>query len=450
MTNAANQHERLRESFLEQTCLDLQRLWPDVAEPERNRAAELALRVLVDLFSERGVELVNAALAGAEVAGRRSPSLFALLSRAGQELDTDETRYRFVSYVADFLAQPSAEQRAYLEHLALAFFSLSALAMDPDGQRFKHEYLSGRALVCDSNILIPLLPKGATFQNDFGSLISASREATIPLFTTDGFIEELHRHGTWALQLVEKFGPQSVPVLQAARGDGFRRNAFLDGFVRYSVDVRTIAFADYLSECIGGQPFTRPNLVEYLKGHFGISRLEFDTLTRHDQNAFVDRDETVEFIQREAEARDIDKSESRARAEAEAYHLVKGWNVVVDASSDSKDSALPTDLAVLSQGGYLNRVARAGPHAVGKYIVVPPEALYGFLIRTGFKTTQTMSFRELMMSSVFDTTLHFIDKRKYQAFFANLINEAERVYRENLEAFQPGRLDLAARVLRRP
>lgn len=435
-SGAATQHARLRQAFVEQTQLDLDSRWPDVSETDRERAVELVLSVLVEIFNERGVELVNSVLGGAQVGGHRSPNLFATLSRAGVELGTDDLRYRFVSYSADLITNPREAQRAYLEHLALAFFSLNALAMDPDGHQFRRQFLSGRTVMLDSNILIPLVPLRGTFQDDMNRLVTLARECGMPLVTSEGFIEELYRHGTWAADLVDTHGETSIEVLEAARGEGYKRNAFLDGFVRYSVDERTIKFRRYLSECIGGAEFTRKNIIEYLDSEFGIGCFDFGRLTSRRQSAFVDRDETEDFIRQEAEEHLIDKGDSRVRAEAEAYAIVANWDAMSEDGSSPEAGPAISDIAVLSRGGFLNRIARFGPRPIGRYIVVPPDALYGFLLRSGSVPQSALSFRELMVSPLFDTSAHFIDRERYRKFFSHLINDAERIYREHLETFQ--------------
>src|SRR5256885_1150671 len=81
-------------------------------------------------------------------------TLFATLSRIGESFANGSRRFPFVEYMTEVLTSPSANHSALVEHLAFAFFSLSALRMDPEGHRFEREYLERRTLMVDSNILV--------------------------------------------------------------------------------------------------------------------------------------------------------------------------------------------------------------------------------------------------------------------------------------------------------
>jgi hypothetical protein len=276
------------------------------------------------------------------------------------------------------------------------------------------------------------MPLAGVLRNEMEELLSMARSLSMPLLTTSGFLEDVFRHGLWALDLVRKYGEQSIHVLNAARGDGYKRNAFLDGFVRYSVDTKQLTFDNYLRECVDGADFSRDAIAATLTKQFDVTPFNFQALADLRQEAFVDRDETEVYIRDLALEHLIDKTEGRIRAEAEAYAIVANWEV----QFDTVDQEGAKDVAVLSQGGFLNRVAFQGPHALRRYIVIPPDALYGFLLNSGGTREPSLAFRELVVSPMFDTTSHFVDKAKYQQFFSHLINDAERIYHEQLPRFR--------------
>jgi hypothetical protein len=226
--------------------------------------------------------------------------------------------------------------------------------------------------------------------------------------------------------------------MQAARGEGYKRNAFLDGFIRYSVDEREVPFDKYLEHCAGGMEFTPDNLAHHLERVSGVGSVDFRKLTSARADVSTDREQTAEFIRQQTEERLVDKGDSRISAEAEAYAIVANWDAVDDndRAPTQEDELAQRDVAVLSQGGFLNRIARFGPKPLGRHIVIPPDALYAFLLKSGSIPQHGLSFRDLMVSPFFDASAHFVDKEKYRKFFAHPINDAERIYRENLETFQ--------------
>ena len=105
--------------------------------------------------------------------------------------------------------------------------------------------------------------------------------------------------------------------------------------------------------------------------------LEFDKIAANEQTAFVNRDETEAFIRKEAEERRVDKGDTRIKAEAEAYAIVANWGEGPAHSTGTTgiEGQRTWKIGVLSQGGYLNRIARQGPHTIDRHIVVPPDAL---------------------------------------------------------------------------
>ncbi|MBI2887079.1 MAG: hypothetical protein HYY02_07710 [Chloroflexi bacterium] len=196
-------------------------------------------------------------------------------------------------------------------------------------------------------------------------IVRTAREHGVPLVTTENFVDEVYRHGSWASHLVETHGAQSLEVLQAARGEGFKQNAFIDGFVLYSVDQHQLRFPSYLSVCVGGQEFTRANISDYLEKHFGIELIDSQEIASKRSDAFVDRDDTEEFIREQAEDSQVDKSDTRISAEAEAYVIVANWEVLRPGEEDSA-AAVSWDIGLLSQGGFLNRIAHLGPRPINK------------------------------------------------------------------------------------
>jgi hypothetical protein len=433
VANATGQHDKLRNAFIEETLADLGREWADVGAQARKAATDAALVALVEIFDELGVDIAKAVFEGATSRLGASVTLFSILSRVGQTLGTTELRYRFVAYVSKLIATPREMQRAYVDHLALTFFSLHALQMDPEGHRFRSSYLKERALLVDGNVLLQLLPIGGRHHLEMRAVVSFARSQGIPLLTTTSMVDEVYRHAARATDIYNEFGAQSVQLLEASTGE--RWNPFLDGYVVVTAD-KPESLAAYLGRCVGAKYFTKPAVQGFLEREYGIKTFDFAALTIQTEQASDEQKSVAAFLRDEAEETLRDRSDSRMNAESEAYTIAAlRWS---EASKIMYGSAnnVPTDARILSKGLFLNRVARAGPHPINRNVVVSPEVLYGFLLRFGRSPVANVSFRELMVSPLFDSSSHFVDKDRYGLFFRELIQGSEKVLREHLDAFK--------------
>lgn len=65
-----------------------------------------------------------------------------------------------------------------------------------------------------------------------------------------------------------------------------------------------------------------------------------------------------------------------------------------------------------------------------------PDSLFELLVRLGEAPTKFASFAEVLHSSYLYSADYFVDRKKYARFFGSLINEAEQVYGEGLEAYR--------------
>src|SRR5438270_8866320 len=146
--------------------------------------------------------------------------------------------------------------------------------MDPDGQEFRRQYLGGRGLLVDSNVLIDLLPPSGRGSERVAGTLKLARLAGIPLFTSSAILREVHQHGVWASELVRRYTEDSVQVLQAALGQGYGENEFLEGFINHSIDEKRLSFTAYLRAAVGGGEFDPSGIADFLKKAHGISLLD--------------------------------------------------------------------------------------------------------------------------------------------------------------------------------
>jgi len=427
---AHGQHDKLREAFVQDLRIVLAEVWPEVPAEQRTEAMAAALDALVEVFDVVGVQVAQAVLGDAPRRLQNSVSTFAALARASKRFSSRELGYKFVAFMIELIASPRPALRAYVDHLALTFFSLHALQMDPAGFMFRKEYLGNRALLVDCNVLLQLLPIAGRNHEQMKTVVTFAKDQGLALFTTTAFLDEVHRHAVRALDLVREYGAQSVEVLEAATSE--RWNPFLDGFIQGSAGQANLS--EYLSRCLGGQPYSRGNMAQYLESTYAIRSFDFGALRERAKETETELEDVTTFIRESAEAAQLDRSEPRMRAEAEASLIAGARWEETRLQLFGKDG--PSTVAILSRGTFLNRVAKEGPHPVGKNVVIAPDVLYGFMLRFGRPPQSGVAFRELLVSPLFDSSSHFIDKDKYGQFFAELIQGSERVLQDHLSTFK--------------
>lgn len=283
----------------------------------------------------------------------------------------------------------------------------------------------------DSNVLIPILTVDSANNRVFRAVLGKALNAGIKVWATPRFIDETLQHFQWASELVKKHGEQSVEVLAASMGRGqYRRNEFLDGFVRHVADGNKRTFEEYLELCIGGLDFraVKDRLADY-----GIEFLPMAALTKDNSDFYVVRDQSEVFISNSAaEMPDFYKSESRMRAESEVYAVIYSWERMRPVNGAPGQWRC----SFLSRGTFLNKVAVYGPHRLEGSITVRPDSLYEFLSRFEGAGDLNIPLKDILLATYFRSASYFIDKQKYARFFAPLLRQTEATYAENLESFR--------------
>src|SRR5262249_37673894 len=75
-------------------------------------------------------------------------------------------------------------------------------------------------------------------------------------------------------------------------------------------------------------------------------------------------------------------------------------------------------------------------HVQQRYPTVRPDLLYEFLSRFEGSGNLRVPLKDLLLATYFRSADYFIDKKKYENFFAPLIRETEKTYRDNLQSFR--------------
>lgn len=425
----AGQFDALQKEFEQQLELDFRKVLPHASQQEVGTFRKAVIEAICSAFAQRGAEIVQIVFSQ-EREMRPVPNLFKTINAAAETLP-HELRVPFLNYLTDLLTRPKGVQERFVEYLAKTFFVVQALDLDPDGSKIRRSLLSNHSLVIDSNVLIPALALRSA-RNDFIlELFARIEKAGLSLIVTPKVLEECISHCSWAIYLIEQFGEQSVELLSAALGRGqYRQNAFLDGFIRFNNDVKTVSFAGYLEECFGS-PFGYRAAKEKLRS-IGIDYFNPNQISSHYLEYFDVKSETNSFLeQRIAERPDIQKTQGRIEAETEVYAVVHGWDHL-----DDKPRETERKCSFLTYSSFLNKVAHEGPYPIYRNIVVRPDVLYEFVGRLEPLGKLSVPFKDVLLSTYFRSADYFIDKTKYARFFSPLLRHAEHIYRDSLESFR--------------
>jgi len=429
----SRQFDNLKSEFLEQVRLDLRKAVPDTSGANAQMVSDAVLDAIVVCMAERGSEIVDTVFASHKIQ-KPHVTLLKQINIIASKLP-ESCRYFFTSYVTTLLTAPVGVQERFLDYIAKAYFAINALGLDPDGELIRKNLIEGNSLVLDANVLIPALTISSANNEFFRDVIEKARQAGIRTWVTPRFIDETLHHFQWAADLVKQHGEQSVELLAASMGRGqYRRNESLDGFVRYVADGHQVSFEEYIDLCIGGLDF---KAVKEKAAELGVEFLSLGTLTKDNSEFYVVRDESEAFINSSAagmaaELPDFYKSEARMRAEAEVYAVIYSWQRL-------RPKGLAPEqwrCSFLSRGTFLNKIAAYGPYKVDGIVTVRPDLLYEFLSRFEGSGNLRIPLKDLLLATHFRAADYFIDREKYATFFAPLIHETERTYKENLESFR--------------
>lgn len=417
------------------------RLWENLSDHARmsvggdEPVGEALTDVLIDLFSERAAEAVSLALLHQPVE-TSSMSLFELISQRAQSIGDSYRRLRFVEYVIDMIRRPNSAQLAIIEHLGRSLFCAHAMHADVAANASLTQLIANRALLLDSNLLIPLVACGSPKSNTMKELVSLAGRHGLALCTTHGFAQEVLIHAGWARRYAEENAGDDRAILSAARGFGpYDGNDFLNGMIQTAnASGRRIGLHEYLRDCLGSATPTMGDVERVLRESWGIRLVNSHNAQMASQAYAQVETEVREYVVAHASS---SKSDTRVRTEAEAFAMVHEWESI------SASIGLPGDVAVLSSGGYLNRIANDGPRPLNRNVTTTPYALTA-TISTYLNSGAMHDFAGIVRSEFFNAASDFIEDAELERYFSGVISAADRAYEEDL---RPRLLQMEAELI---
>jgi len=406
-----------------------QRLWRNLAEQAQAKVGTeqdllpVLQGVLVGLFSRRAAEAVTLSIYHHPIE-TSSKSLFELIAQPSAAIAETSVRFRFIEYVIGLLRRPNTTQRTIIEHLGRSLFCAHALRLDRDANRAFQALVSGKSIILDSNLLIPLAARHSPKNEAISSLLKAAKENGLSLITTYGFAREVLIHVDWARSLVEEYRDDEATILAAARGFGiYDGNEFLNGMIlRGNISGQRTGIHGYIKECFGTTMPDMSVLTSLLNREWGISVVSSRDAEECSKAYNEIQSATERYILGNPP---VGKKEGRIHTEAEAYALLHEWPRL----SSARD--YPQDAMFLSSGGYLNKVAKEGPYPLGRNVTTTPYAL-GAFISAYLNPAAVHDFGTIIRAEFFNAASDFIEESQLEQYFSGVITEADRAYEEVL------------------
>lgn len=350
------------------------------------------------------------------------PEVFRELAAAATELADPVLRAEFLGVARDFLVEPTAPQRMYLESLSQGYFLYHLVGLDPVCNTVRTELFDRTLWIVDSSVILPLAAVGCYNHSHADDLFRRLAGFKVEVFTTEKLMQEAWEHLEWALNFVEANSTDSPEFLAAAAlMSDYRQNLFIDGFIRLSADGRVSTFQDYLDVvCPGGctRPVFEGALTE--RGIAVLSDLAFQAAELSTAEAMItDRRKALGTY----------RSELQVKAEAEVWQLIADVRAG-DFKMENLRSRFDREYFV-SQSHILDRLA-PGRNDI---VTWTPEAVYRYITSLPGESTDPDLLQQCMLQDYYYAGVSFIDRPRYQKYFGPSVNQARLSYNEQKEKY---------------
>jgi SIR2-like domain len=389
-------------------------------------AADTLKTALTNLFKRRGTVIANAVFAGSSARPDEMGDVFRVLTQSAVVFTRDSSAQAFVEAARDFMINPSAPQRRYLEALSQGFFLYHLAGLDPACTRMRRNVFSKTGWFFDSSVLLPLLAKGCHSYEYAVDLFSRLSALDAYRYTTRRLLEETWQHLEWARKNVPDHPQDSLSFLGTAtvKGDA-TQNLFVDGYIRTAAEGRVSSFADYLSLLFPGG-VTRVAVRQQLEST-GVSVLDVPSLSGFEDSDFAEIDYLKTQIKSQRESRNTYRSELQTQSEAEVLQIVRGFRSgkysLPGASGDHEEIYFVSLSRLLDFIEPQPSVTSWTPEALYRYLLALPGAI------------ASEDLLQQCMLHQYGAGIAFVDKRRYLRFFGATIDASKADYEEQRELY---------------
>lgn len=400
----------------------------EISSIDLSAARVLAERIIVSNFADRGSMIANKIFSDSSASPDEMSDVFECITDHAKQIDNLESRLAFIDAVHEFLVEPSDQQRDYLTSVSQGYFLYHLLGHDPRCGKARREVFERTLWICDSSIILPKIAVGCS-SNEFASeLFGLMRDENAVLYTTSMLVSELWHNLKWAVDLVRSHGSDSIEFLRAVLMKGsYRKNLFLDGYIRLSADDKVSNFEEYLRLVVPRGRLSRATFKKHIES-MGLRILEtqrFDTVVNSSGDEL--KQTRIEIV-RERQDRGTYRSLLQVDAEAEVSVLLRSLKSGVVSMPELKDAE---HFYFVSHSRIIDAIFPSEPVTTWS-----PEALYRYLMTLPDRgTIRSDLLQQCMLEDYYFAGISFIDKRRYMQFFGSAIDTAKVSFEREVEKY---------------
>ena len=351
------------------------------------------------------------------------PELFESVFPAAAETDNYEARSEYCDFVMSFLTAPNDLQRRFLANMSQGFFAYHMFGHDPSGSEIRRRLTQDTVWLFDSNVLLPLLADECHSHTYTMDLLARLRSLGITPVTTRAFVKEVSRVLTWATRRLQAtiVASEHEAMLGLLRGQEYRENLFIDGYIRGQAKSRWRSFQEYVKHLKLKTEHDVESRVTGL-GIRIIASVALSAFTSED----VDEQTRLsgEILMKRKLQGTVRGGEVQTDAEAEALQMIRAYRKGTLAG-DGK----PKRAYFVSTSRLLDVMYRQSDGL----LTWLPESLYKHLQYLAPGPVDSSKMFEALASSYYAVGVNVIDEDAYKSYFKPAIGESKIVFeREKL------------------
>ena len=400
----------------------------EISNADLSASKSLSEKIIVTTFADRGSMIANKIFFGANASPEEMSDVFESITDYATQIENLDSRMAFVDAMHEFLVEPSDQQKEYLTSVSQGYFLYHLLGLDPRCGEARREVFERTLWLCDSSIILPRMAIGCSSNEFAADLLSLMTEENALLYTTSRLVQELWNHLKWAVDFMRYSASDSIEFLRAALLKGsYRKNLFLEGYIRLSADGTVHSFEDYLRIILPNGRFSRATFEEYIEsvGLRVVKSQESDDLVKSSGD---DLERTRIDIERERQERGTYRSLLQVEAEAEISVLLRNLKSGISSIPGLKDAE---HFYFVSQSRIIDDI-----FPLESVTTWSPEALYRYLTTLpGHGTIRSDLLQQCMLEDYYYAGISFVDKRRYMQFFGSAIDAAKASFEREVDRY---------------